>query len=416
VSEPKPEPVSAEPRSRRWIDQRWALDNMIASNGIDWDQPRSFYLNAACGMEAGPDFASIRQQVRKFADIAPAFEVAARRRQAKARAAEDAAETVTARDNYFIAAIHWGAAQWPHHFVNAANIEANKKKRECYTAYARLASHRIEPVWIPFQGKQIPAWFHLPPNYDGARVPVVVSFPGLDTFKEVFVALANDRWLSRGVAVLAVDGPGQSESRVLGHRLSIPGFIELGTRLVDWLTARQEIDPARMGIFGNSLGSLLATVIAANEPRFCACATSATCLEPGLTTMIESASPTYKQRLMYVTGYSDEREFDTFSHTLTWEGHAEKLRVPYLAVAGGAEELSPLEHAERMLRRLKVPKRFVIYEESRHAVGQVPSTNLGPYPPTLIADWMVARFAGKPLTSERWYVDRSGTLTRAALD
>ena len=132
--------------------------------------------------------------------------------------------------------------------------------------------------------------------------------------------------------------------------------------------------------------------------------------------MIESASPTYKQRLMYVTGYSDEAEFDEFSHTLTWEGHAEKLRVPYLAVAGEAEELSPLEHAERMLRRLKVPKRFVIYEESRHAVGQVPSTNLGPYPPTMIAEWMVARFARKPLVSERWYVHRTGTVTRTALD
>jgi dipeptidyl aminopeptidase/acylaminoacyl peptidase len=243
----------------------------------------------------------------------------------------------------------------------------------------------------------------------------VVSFPGLDTFKEVFVSLANDRWLSRGVAVLAVDGPGQSESRLLGYTLSIPAFIELGKLLVDWLMQRQEIDPERIGLFGNSLGSLLATVMAANEPRFRACATSATCLEPGLKTMILSASPTYKQRLMYVTGFSDEDEFDKFSQTLTWEDHVEKLRAPYLAVAGEAEELSPLEHAERLLGKLAGPKRFVVYQESRHAVGQVASTNLGPNPPTLIADWMLARFAGKPFDSERWYVHSNGSITKTAL-
>jgi dipeptidyl aminopeptidase/acylaminoacyl peptidase len=194
--------------------------------------------------------------------------------------------------------------------------------------------------------------------------------------------------------------------------LSIPGFVELGTLLVDWVRERKEIDPAQIGLFGNSLGSLLATVMAANEPRFCACATSATCLEPGLTTMIESASPTYKQRLMYVTGREDETAFDDFIRTLTWEGHVDKLRIPYMTMAGEAEELSPIEHAMRMLGRIKSPKRFVIYQESRHAIGQVSSTNLGPYPPTLIADWMAARFKGQPFASEQWYVHANGTITK----
>ena len=40
-----------EPNVRRWTEQRWVLDNVLRSVGIDWDQPRSFYLNAACGIE-----------------------------------------------------------------------------------------------------------------------------------------------------------------------------------------------------------------------------------------------------------------------------------------------------------------------------------------------------------------------------
>jgi len=68
--------------------QRWALDNIIRANGIDWDQPRSIYLSAPCGVEANADFAAIRARVQKMADIGPAFASTAKRREAKAREAE----------------------------------------------------------------------------------------------------------------------------------------------------------------------------------------------------------------------------------------------------------------------------------------------------------------------------------------
>jgi hypothetical protein len=42
----------------------------------------------------------------------------------------------------------------------------------------------------------------------------------------------------------------------------------------------------------------------------------------------------------------------------------------------------------------------------------VPAANLGPFPPTLVADWMAARLAGKPFPSERWYVEASGQVRK----
>ena len=39
------------PQPRRWIEQRWLIDNIIRANGIDWDPPRSVYLWAPCGVE-----------------------------------------------------------------------------------------------------------------------------------------------------------------------------------------------------------------------------------------------------------------------------------------------------------------------------------------------------------------------------
>jgi alpha-beta hydrolase superfamily lysophospholipase len=117
---------------------------------------------------------------------------------------------------------------------------------------------------------------------------------------------------------------------------------------------------------------------------------------------------------MYMSGITDEAEFDQFRKKITWEGHAEKIRVPYLCVAGEAEELSPLEHSERLMKALKGPKQMVVYQESRHSVGNVPAANLGPFPTILVADWLADRLAGKPLASERWYVRSSGQIDRTA--
>ncbi len=385
------------PTTRRFTEQRWLLDNTIRAVGMDWDQPRSIYLSAPCGVEASADFAGLRQRITKLADASPAFEAVARRRESKALAAEQEQSLVTARENYFMAAVHWAAAQWPIDENNDLNRFYNGRKRECYTKYAQLADHRVEAAWIPLPG--------------GASLPA----PGMDSFKEIGVAMYGDRWLSRGLAVLAIDGPGQYESPVLDIYFSMEAWAATGTAAVEWLSKRPAIDGARIGVAGNSFGSFFGTIAAAHEPRLRAIAVSAVCHEPGFHTIFEEASPTFKMRFMYMSGISDEAKFDELRKTMTWEGHAELIHSPYLCVAGEHEELSPLIHTERLLTALKGPKRFVVYQDSRHSVGNVPSANVGPFPPILIADWMAATLQGKTFASEKWYVEANGRIVKSAL-
>jgi dienelactone hydrolase len=402
------------PRVRRFDAQRWLIDNVIRANGIDWDQPRSLYISAPCGMEASADFAGIRERVKKMADIGPAFAAVARRREAKANAAAQADRTITARDNFFMAAVHWGAAQWPYDENDATNIAYNNKKRECYAKYATLSDHHVEAVWVPFKDKAIPAWLHLPPGYSGGGLPVVIAVPGMDSYKEISVALYGDRYLNRGMAVLAIDGPGQYEAPMIGLYFSMENWMAAGPALLDWIAARPELDVTRVGVSGTSFGSLFGTVLTANEPRVKACAVTSVCHEPGCHTIFQEASPTFKKRFMYMSGITDEDEFDKFRETITWQGHADKIRVPYLCVAGEAEELSPLEHSERLMAALNGPKQMVVYQESRHSVGNVPAANLGPFPAILVADWLADRLAGKSFVSERWYVTGSGEINKTA--
>jgi dienelactone hydrolase len=413
-----PQPIMdkrGEPHMKRFEEQRWLLDNIVRSNGIDWDQPRSIYISGPCGPEGGADIAGVRERVKKMADIAPAFEAVARRREAKAKAAEEAGSEITARDNYFMAAVYWGAAQWPYDQNDELNVACHLKKRENYTKYAAMADHKVEAAWIPFKDTALPAWFHLPPNYKGGKIPVIINVPGMDSYKEIQTALYGDRFLNRGFAVLNIDGPGQYEAPMLGIYFSMDNWVATGKAVCDWLAKRPQVDMSKVVLSGTSFGTFFGTLATAHEPRISAAAVISVCHEPGCHTIFEEASPTFKKRFMYMSGITDEAEFDKMRQGMTWEGHADKVNVPYLCVAGEFDELSPIEHSVRLVNAVKGPKRMVVYQESRHSVGNVPAANLGPFPPILVADWLADRAAGKPFANEHWYVRSNGQIDKKPL-
>ena len=86
---------------------------------------------------------------------------------------------------------------------------------------------------MPFADKAIPAWLHLPVGYAGGRIPAVIAIPGMDSFKEMQVALYGDRFLNRGMAVLAIDGPGQYEAPMIGLYFSVESWMAAGRALVE---------------------------------------------------------------------------------------------------------------------------------------------------------------------------------------
>ena len=61
---------------------------------------------------------------------------------------------------------------------------------------------------------------------------------------------------------------------------------------------------------------------------------------------------------------------------------------------------------------MSAPRQLLVYQESKHSVGFVPSANLGPNPYITMADWMRDRLDGKPLAAERWHVDNTGRVNK----
>ena len=408
--------AAIERRMKRWQDQRWLLDVVVQTVGIEWDQRRIGYTLGPCGPEAAPDFNGVRARIKRFNDASREFRRAAVRREAKAQQHEVEGHTVAAGESYFIAALLYGSAQWPIFSHTPENERLGNKKVECYNRYTQFANHEIRRVDINFGDSAIPAWFHLPnlprgpvaANGSQGRLPCVISIPGMDSFKETVVSLYGDKLLERGIAVLAIDGPGQKEALQRGIHVTDTNWMDAGRAVLDWIRAQPEIDPDRIALRGTSMGSFWGTQVAATDGRLKGCAVQAVCHEPGMNTIFNQASPTFKLRFMYMSGYEDEDEFDAFAKTLTLEGVGEKVTCPYLALAGEDDHLSPIEHTYDLMDTITAPKQLVVYEGADHGLGGSSSADLGPNPATLMADWLMDRLNDKPMESQHILIDMAG--------
>jgi len=225
----------------------------------------------------------------------------------------------------------------------------------------------------------------------------------------------KDPWMERGYAVLAFEGPGYWEPPLRGIYIDVPGWAEAAKTLADWLAKRPEVDIGKVGMTGVSYGSFFTAIMMAADARYKACAVSGTCYEPGGEVIFNRASPTFKKRFMFMSGITDEREFDEFRKTIDWNGYAQKVKGAYLVACGEYDQLCPLEHTEAFMKALGGPKQLLVYEGGNHSIALTTATQNGPEPRTYQAEWLAARLEGKPFTSERWFIEANGTVVKAAM-
>ena|GEM_PF-88176 len=420
-AEPSPVPAmpaTTERRMKRWQEQRWLLDTVVQTIGIEWDQARVAYTLGPCGPDATGDFNGVRSRVRKFNDISREYARAAVRREKLARQFEAEGHTLSARECYFIAALLYGSAQWPIYENTRENLALNEKKVSCYSKYIQYADHEIRKVEVPFggSGKSLPGYLHMPVKRVSGRIPTVWAISGMDSFKELSVALYGDKLLERGIAVLALEGPGQGECCVRDIHVTATNWMQAGPAVLSWVRLQSDIDPDRVAISGVSMGSYWGTQVASVDDRLKACVVRSVCHEPGVNTLFNMASPTFKLRFMYMAGFQDEGEFDKFAQTISLKGTGEKVKCPYLVLAGEDDHLSPIEFTYNLLETIPSPKQLLLYEGADHGLGGASSTVLGPNSGTYVADWIRDRMDGKPAQTMHMKVDATGQVHESTFE
>ena len=376
---------------KRWQEQRWLLDAIVRVVGPEFDQGRLTYLTEPVGMDMAGDANLIRQRVKRFADFTSEFQRVGRSREQRASVAEKEGHFVTAAANYLAASLMYGGAMWPiWEDDDPLLLQLDASKNACYAKFIEYAPHHIEKVEIPFDGKTIPGLLHLPSKEKGGQYPCVVAIPGMDNFKETQVFLHGDKLLSRGLAVLSVDGPGQGESLTRNIKVTLDNSDRAGKSIMDFLLGRPEIDGKLIAIQGISMGSYWVPRMVAHDGRYKAASVTAICQEPGMRTLFNAQSPAFKMRYMWMAGIYDEDEFDAYASKLTLEGIAAKIKCPFLTTAGEDDPLCPVQYTYDFHKELAGPNQLTVYEGFGHYV---------PFEENYRADWMRDRIDQKPFES-----------------
>jgi dipeptidyl aminopeptidase/acylaminoacyl peptidase len=294
-------------------------------------------------------------------------------------------------DGYHLsAAQHLTTAAVCYHFAKFVFVidpeqmrAAHMKAVECRKLALPYLHPAGEYVRIPFAGKSFAGILRRPAGV--ARAPIVVMCMGLDSAKEETDAYEAP-FLARGMATLSFDGPGQGESE---YDMPIRGDYEVAvTAVVDWLSARQDIDSGKIGLWGVSLGGYYAPRAAAFEKRIKACIALSGPYDWAAIweSLPELTRETFRLRSHSAT-LDDARKA---AAALSLAGVAAKITCPLYIVAGKLDRIVPWQDAARLARETKGEVELVVIEDGNH----VANNRVYKYR-TQSADWM-AKQLGLP--------------------
>jgi 2,6-dihydroxypseudooxynicotine hydrolase len=175
------------------------------------------------------------------------------------------------------------------------------------------------------------------------------------------------------------DGPGQGEAE---YDWPIRGNYETAVAAVcDYVETRADLDTARIGLWGVSLGGYYAPRAAAFEPRVKACVALSGPYNMGANW--DSLPELTREALRMRSHAPTPEEGRANAATLSLEGVAERITCPIYIVAGKQDRVIPWQDAERLSREVKGPVVFSLIEDGGHVAN-----NRGYKWRLQTADWM----------------------------
>jgi pimeloyl-ACP methyl ester carboxylesterase len=201
--------------------------------------------------------------------------------EAQAQQALAAGHRVSARErflraaHYYFTADHYTFEGRPYYYV------LWQKSVECFRHAAALADPPIEPVAIPYEGRQLPGYF-LRAGQKRQRRPTLLAMSGFDGSAESLYFSIGAGATRRGYHVLAFEGPGQRDAIQMYPDWPFrPDYEKPISAAVDYALSRPEVDPERLALIGFSFGGHLALRGAAYDQRIKALIADAPCPDFG---------------------------------------------------------------------------------------------------------------------------------------
>jgi 2,6-dihydroxypseudooxynicotine hydrolase len=321
------------------------------------------------------DFNRTLPRIKVWDDWCREWGVTAAEYEQAAQSAEAAGHRITAAQSWLRAGLcwHFGKFVFVHNLAQLRS--ASDRAASCYARGAWALEPSAESVAIPYDGITMPGLFRKP---DGVpRPPMLLMIPGLDSVKEELQATA-DFFLRRGIATLAIDGPGQGETEF--ERDIEPAYEKPAAAAIDWLEKRNDVDAARLGVYGVSLGGYYAVRVAAMEPRVRAT------IELAGTYSLESQwdqrSVVSRDAFIKRSGARNEAEARERAKRIDMTGLGARISSPILVLHGKLDPIAPFDGALRLAEETPAAK-LVVWEDGNHGM-----TNRAFESRALMSDWM----------------------------
>jgi len=322
------------------------------------------------------DFEEVTSGIERWEDWCRAW-------SARGAVHEELGRTALADGRRLSAGEHLTRAAVCYHFskfvfvVDYAQMKAaHRKAVECRNLALPLLVPPGERVMIPYEGKHLAGNLRKPAG--AVKSPVVVMCMGLDSTKEEMDS-NESVFLARGMATLAFDGPGQGEGE---YDFAIRGDYEavVGS-VIDFVATRGDLDAARVGLWGVSLGGYYAPRAAAFDKRIKACIALSGPFEWAeyYDLLPELTRNTFQVRSRSRT----EAEARERAATLTLKNVAKNITCPLFIVAGKHDGIVPWQEGERLAAAASGPVVRCFIEDGNHVAN-----NRGYRYRTQSADWM----------------------------
>ncbi|MEE8397157.1 MAG: alpha/beta hydrolase, partial [bacterium] len=315
------------------------------------------------------------------------------RNHARGDAAEKAGHIQTAKNCWLRAVDYYRSAEFWLAGDDPRRLEAFTKCEQCSQKWGRYLTPPLEVVKIPYENGASLAAYFIPAPFRIEKKPVLISFGGLDSFKDEMYFMTGRAALQRGISMLMVDGPGQGATL---RREKIPTRYDYEVpvgRCIDYLETRSDVDLSRIAVSGSSLGGYYMARAASYEHRIAAAISHGAIWS--VNDLFEGAGEDHglAGHISWVFGASSMKEAMEKAREFTVEGHLQHIECPYLIVHG-AHDVLGVKAANRVFDHAKaagvdVQIRFVSEEETGAEHCQHDNPTIGQ---EYMADWLVDRF------------------------
>ena len=264
---------------------------------------------------------------------------------------------VTANEFYLRASNFYREACWPQPVTDSRMLPSYKKMRETFDKAWELVRPSFERVRITYEGTMLDGYFRKPNGAAGRKFPTVIAFQGADTMAEATIQNAG-AYMTRGMAYLAVDFPGQGGALRLKDLHLPPDTERISKAMIDYLETRADVDANRIGMQAISMGGYGAPRCASGDKRIKAALMSSGsfCLQQD----IFDYYPPIQERVRWIIGARDLADARKKLADYTLEGRARQIECPMLIGFSKDDRIMDPQGAYRLYQAAVNSKREMV--------------------------------------------------------